>query len=81
VTTPPERLDHLEGWIVALGRHRLGQSDDDSRDISRWTLTDLQGLWIDLSSLAQIMRNPRAGTFSLRTADGRVLRSPIRALR
>jgi len=68
---PPKHLDRLEAWIVAVGRHRLGQNDGDTRDIGRWPLSDLQGLWIDITSLAKVMRNPRAGDFSVAAADGR----------
>jgi hypothetical protein len=68
------RLQRLERWVVAVGRHVPGQVDPESRDLAVWGLTDLQGLWIDINSLAQTMRNRGVRDFALAGEDGRLTR-------
>lgn len=66
-----ERFTRLERWIVAVGNHRLGESDTFSQELARWSLTDLQWLWVDSHSLAGVMRDQKFHDFQARASDGR----------
>lgn len=69
-----DRFDRLDRWIRATASHRLGESDAFSQELATWSLTDLQALWVDAHTLAQLMRDRSQGNFSVRTADGQVVR-------
>jgi tetratricopeptide (TPR) repeat protein len=63
VDVPADRLGRLQQWLKAVDRHEPGEQDDAVTEIGGWTNTDLRGLWVDLSTLAQLMRNLRLTRF------------------
>lgn len=71
VRASADRFTRLERWIVAVGSHRLGESDAFSQELARWSLTDLQWLWVDAHSLAGVMRDQKFHDFQAKASDGR----------
>lgn len=69
--TSADRFTRLERYLVAVGTHRLGESDVYSQEVARWSLTDLQYLWVDAQSLAGVMRDQRFHDFRVKASDGR----------
>ena len=69
VSVSVDRLDRLERWLKAVDRHDPGDDDDPVIDVGGWSNEELRGLWVDLTVLAQLMRNIKATQFIVQ-ADG-----------
>lgn len=74
VPMTPDRLLRLEQWVNAVAAHQPGERDDSTSTVNAWGLRELQGLWIDLNTLARVMRNRSAGGFTATTREGFVVR-------
>src|SRR4051812_40497970 len=66
VSVAPERVDRFARWLTLVDRHDPGEDDEPARDAAGWTNDELRGLWVDLSVLAQLMRNVKATQFTVR---------------
>src|SRR5262249_47318177 len=69
------RLARLEQWLKAVMRHAPGAPDTAAVPVSEWSNADMRWLWIDASVVAQLVRTPRSGAFTLpppgtRTSQG-----------
>lgn len=67
----PDHIDRLGRWVNDALSHQPGDVDDRVVEVGSWPNGDLQTLWIDLSVLADLLRNPRATHFTIKTANGR----------
>jgi len=76
-TPPSPRIARLERWLAAVERHQPGTADGPAIEIGSWPASDLRTLRIDLSSLAESMRNPKATAFYFTSRDRRT-GAPIR---
>jgi tetratricopeptide (TPR) repeat protein len=59
------RLDRLEAWVAAVNQHMPGTADDAALEINQWSAADLHGVWIDVTSLASLVREPSVSVFFL----------------
>jgi hypothetical protein len=59
------RLDRLEMWVAAINRHKPGEVDEAALEINQWSSGDLRGVWIDVSSLVSLVREPGVSLFYL----------------
>jgi tetratricopeptide (TPR) repeat protein len=57
------RLDRLEAWVAAVNRHTPGTADEAALEINQWSAADLRIVWIDLVSLASLVREPTVSLF------------------
>jgi len=77
VVVTPDRLDRLEAWLKAIDRHDPGEIDDATNEVGQWTNDQLRGLWVDIGSLAALLRNLRLNQFAIRP-DGQGKPTPVR---
>ena len=63
------RLARLEQWLKAVMRHEPGAIDDAAELIRSWSNSELRALWIDTNVVVQLIRNPKASSFTVR-AEG-----------
>lgn len=61
------RISHVEAWLKALLDHEQGITDQPLTTVASWWGDDLQALWMDVSSLIRLMRNPGTLRFSFQT--------------
>jgi len=59
------RMDRLEAWVAAVNQHTPGTADEAALAINRWSSADLRGVWIDVSSLVGLVREPTVSVFFL----------------
>lgn len=71
VMVPADRVGRVAEWLKAVDRHEPGESDDAVAVVGGWSNAQLRGLWIDVSVLARLMRNPRMSRFVFKSEDGR----------
>ena len=71
VTVPADRVGRVAEWLKAVDRHEPGESDDAAAAVGEWSNAQLRGLWIDVSVLARLMRNPRMSRFVLKSDGAR----------
>ena len=57
------RIDRLEAWIQAVNQHDPGAVDDEVDEINLWTASDLLTMWVDVASVASLVRDPGARLF------------------
>ena len=57
------RIDRLEIWIRFVKQHEPGAVDDAVQEVNTWSAGDLQRLWIDLSSVVSLVRDPKVRLF------------------
>jgi len=57
------RLDRLEAWVAAVNQHTPGEVDEAALEINTWSSADLRGVWIDVVSLASLVREPTVSLF------------------
>src|SRR5262245_49432609 len=57
------RLDRLEAWVAAVNQHTPGTADEAALAINQWSAADLRGVWIDVGSLASLVREPSVSVF------------------
>src|SRR5207248_8205472 len=61
-----ERIVRVEQWLVAASHHEPGGMDDAALAVATWSNTDLRMLWIDVSNLIALMRQPGVSRFEVR---------------
>jgi tetratricopeptide (TPR) repeat protein len=52
------RLGRLEQWLAAIAAHRPGALDDSVLLINAWNEQQLRLIWIDVSSIVSLVREP-----------------------
>jgi hypothetical protein len=57
------RIDRLEAWVAAVNQHTPGVRDNAALEINRWNAEELRGVWIDVSTLISLVRDPTASVF------------------
>ncbi len=57
------RMVRVEQWVRAVVEHEPGETDAALRSVAAWTSADLSLLWVDLSVLVQLMRQPKLVAF------------------
>lgn len=66
-SSAPERLtvriDRLEAWVAAVAQHVPGTRDSAVLAIARWNAEQLRGVWIDVSTLITLARDPSTSVF------------------
>ena len=60
--TPP-RISRLERWLSAIASHRPGALDDHVRLINTWTQEELRLIWVDVSTVVSLIREPTVSNF------------------
>ena len=69
------RIERLDQWLVAVREHEPGILDERALEISEWSPDELRTLWIDVSSLVSLVREPKVLTFNVPAGrDGPVIR-------
>jgi hypothetical protein len=69
----PPRISRLERWLSAIPSHRPGAFDDHVRLINTWTQEELRLIWVDVSTVVSLIREPGVSTFFVsepRSAQG-----------
>jgi tetratricopeptide (TPR) repeat protein len=74
-----DRIAHVEQWLKAVMRHDPGTTDQSASVVASWSTQDVRTLWVDTSVVAQLMRDPRKSSFSVRT-EGQATSQPVRYL-
>jgi hypothetical protein len=57
------RIDRLEAWVAAVRQHTPGARDNAVLEITRWSAEELRGVWIDVSTVITLVRDPAADVF------------------
>lgn len=52
------RITRLERWLSAIASHRPGAVDDSVRLINSWNQEQLRLVWVDVSSIVSLVREP-----------------------
>ena len=52
------RITRLERWLSAIASHRPGAVDDSVRLINSWNQEELRLVWVDVSSIVSLVREP-----------------------
>jgi len=60
---PSPRIERLEQWLQGVERHRPGEVDDDLTEISEWSADSLRLIWVDITSLVSLVREPDVSVF------------------
>jgi tetratricopeptide (TPR) repeat protein len=68
---PDPRIDRVERWLNAVAQHEPGQADDAVAEIASWSSPEMRMLWIDVSVLVQLMRNPNLTSFTIKSQGPR----------
>lgn len=71
------RMDRLDVWLAAVQRHEPGVFDQATTDIAQWGADDLRRIWLDVSSLTSLVREPSVITFHTPAERVRVLERPF----
>ena len=64
----------MEHWVAAVEHHLPGALDPPAVEVASWSNADLQTLWIDVWTLAELMREPRTTRFAIRPEGQRTER-------
>ncbi len=59
----PPRIARLEKWLLAIKGHRPGALDDHVRLVSAWNQEELRLIWVDISSVVSLIREPGVSLF------------------
>jgi hypothetical protein len=68
---PDPRIDRVERWLNAVTEHQPGEADHAVAEVGSWSSPEMRMLWIDVSTLVQLMRNPKATSFSIKSQGPR----------
>jgi len=72
------RIGRLERWLSAVATHRPGALDDSVRLINTWDKESLRLIWVDLSSIVSLVRDPSVGLFFVTEPQVRSTGPPAR---
>src|SRR5581483_7369577 len=70
---PAEPWDHVsrvDRWLTAVLRHQPGSFDADAVAVASWSNPELQELWIDLTVVVELIRNPKTVRFTVNPVGG-----------
>lgn len=59
----PPRVARLERWLSAIASHRPGALDDHVRLVNTWTQEELRLIWVDVSTIVALIREPGVSIF------------------
>jgi tetratricopeptide (TPR) repeat protein len=59
----PPRIARLERWLSAIAEHRPGSLDDYVDLINTWNQEELRLIWVDISTIVSLVREPRVSIF------------------
>jgi len=62
---PLDRIERVGRWVDVALHHEPGTWDDPAAEVGSWSNSDLQVLWIDLSTLAELLHRPTATYFAI----------------
>jgi hypothetical protein len=57
------RITRLETWLSAAAQHRPGALDDAARRVNEWNQEQLRLIWIDVTTLVSLIREPGVSLF------------------
>jgi tetratricopeptide repeat protein len=57
------RLTRFEAWLKAIEQHRPGALDDSVRLVNLWNQEQLRLIWIDVSTVVSLVREPSVTLF------------------
>lgn len=57
------RITRLERWLSATAAHRPGAFDEAVREVNSWSKEQLRLIWVDLSTIVSILREPSISLF------------------
>jgi hypothetical protein len=57
------RITRLERWLSAVAQHELGTADEAVLEINGWNQGQLRLIWIDVTSLVSLVREPDVSLF------------------
>jgi hypothetical protein len=57
------RIARLEAWLSAIARHEPGVTDEWVLRINEWSQEELRLIWIDVSTLVSLVREPGISLF------------------
>src|SRR5215475_1165424 len=63
---PPTGVARVEAWLKAVLAHEPGTLDDAAEKVAEWPTSSVRKLWVDVSNLVALMRNPRIRRFDIR---------------
>src|SRR5262245_18153470 len=69
----PTGMARVEAWLKAVLAHEPGTLDDSAESVAEWTTPAVRKLWVDVSILVAMMRNPRIGRFEIRQPGQRAV--------
>jgi tetratricopeptide (TPR) repeat protein len=58
-----DRIDRLRQWLEAIEAHEPGMPDDALLRVAAWDRTTLWRVWIDVSSIVSLVRDPNVTVF------------------
>lgn len=67
-------LERLQKWLAVVERREPGTVDDLAIEVRSWRRTELEDLWIDMTAVLKLMRDPKATVFFLQSDGKRVPR-------
>ena len=57
------RITRLEAWLSAIANHEPGAADEPVLQINEWSQEQLRLIWIDVSTLVSLIRQPSVNLF------------------
>jgi tetratricopeptide (TPR) repeat protein len=74
---PDLRMTRVEQWLKGVMDHEPGTTDQAAALVASWSAQGIRTLWIDANVIAQLMRDPRKSSFSVK-AEHQPTSQPIR---
>jgi Tfp pilus assembly protein PilF len=65
VDVPDARIVRVEQWLKAVARHEPGIVDAPVELIGSWPARDIRVLWVDVTAIAMLIRDPLGSRFTL----------------
>lgn len=62
------RIARLEKWLAAIQQHELGAADEAVLEVNRWNQEELRLIWIDVSTVVSLVREPDIRLFYISEA-------------
>jgi tetratricopeptide (TPR) repeat protein len=74
----PPRVSRLQQWLSAIDAHRPGTLDDNVRLINTWDMEQLRLIWVDVSTIVSLVREPSVMIFYVTEPQSRAPVTPAR---
>jgi hypothetical protein len=65
------RISRFEQWLLAVGSHRPGAVDEHVRLVNTWNQEQLRQIWMDVSTIVSLVREPSVSLFYVNEQSGR----------